>query len=187
MTSSIVGSSGLSSAGLAQMREQMFKKLDADSSGKIDEAEFAKGPDGSSGMDSGIASALFSTFDTDGDGGLTQDELESGFQKLSSSMRSVLIGTQEQGGPGGPGGPDGPPPPPPAQEAGGNDSSDNSLDTLLKMLQTGDTTADSSSDDDSSDSATSSTTAVRNDFKQLLTDLKKLMESQSAVGTSVSA
>ncbi|MDQ7249079.1 hypothetical protein [Dongia sedimenti] len=187
MTSSIVGSSGFSSAGLAQMREQMFQKLDADSSGTIDETEFAKGPDGSSGMDSGIASALFKSFDTDGDGGLTQDELETGFQKLSSSMRSVLIGTQEQGGPGGP---DGPPPPPPAEAAGGSDSSDNSLDTLLKMLQTGDTSAASGSDDDEddgSDSATSATTAVRNDFKQLLTDLQKLMESQSAVGTSVSA
>jgi Ca2+-binding EF-hand superfamily protein len=186
MTSSIVGSSGFSSAGLAQMREQMFKKLDADSSGKVDETEFAKGPDGSSGMDSGIASALFKAFDTDGDGGLTQDELESGFQKLSSSMRSVLIGTQEQAGPDGAGGPDGPPPPPPAQQADGDDSDDSTLDALLKLLQASSDSTTGSADDDSSDSATSATTAVRNDFKQLLSDLQKLTANQNAVGTSVS-
>ncbi len=189
MTSSIVGSSGCSSAGLSHMRERMFQKLDADGSGTVDETEFAKGPDGSSGMDSGVASALFTSFDTDGDGGLTQDELETGFQKLSSSMRSVLIGTQDQGGPGGPGGPGGSggpngPPPPPAQQADGDDSDDNSLDALLKLLQTNDTTASSDQDDD--DSATGATTAVRNDFKQLLSDLNKLTESQSTVGTSVS-
>jgi hypothetical protein len=183
MTSSIVGSSGFSSAGLSQMRERMFQKLDADGSGTIDETEFAKGPDGSSGMDSGIASALFSSFDADGDGGLTQAEVETGFQKLSSSMRSVLIGTQEQGGPGGPGGPDGPPPP--AQQADGEDSNANGLDVLLSLLQTTNTSA-SSDDDSSSGSATDATAAVRTDFKQLLSDLQKLMDSQSSVGTSVS-
>jgi hypothetical protein len=119
MTSSIGGVSGLSHAGHAQMREQMFKKLDADGSGGIDETEFANGPSGSGGMDSGIATALFKAFDSDSDGSLTQDELESGFQKLSSSMKSVLIGTQEQGGPGGAGGPDGPPPPPEASDGSG--------------------------------------------------------------------
>jgi hypothetical protein len=186
MTCNSVGASGFSSAGLSQMREQMFQKLDADGSGTIDETEFAEGPDGSSGMDSGIASALFTSFDTNGDGGLTQDELETGFQKLSSSMRSILIGTQEQGGSGGPGGPGGPPPPPPAQGADGNDSGDNSLDTLLSLLQNTDSSSDSS-DDDSSDSATSASSAVRNDFKQLLSDLQKLVESGSSVGTSVSA
>ena len=186
MTCNSVGASGFSSAGLSQMREQMFQKLDEDGSGTIDETEFAKGPDGSSGMDSGIASALFTSFDTNGDGGLTQDELETGFQKLSSSMRSVLIGTQEQGGSGGPGGPGGPPPPPPAQGADGNDSGDNSLDTLLGLLQNTGSRSDSS-DDDSSDSATGASSAVRNDFKQLLSDLQKLVESGSSVGTSVSA
>src|SRR5215831_622124 len=120
--SSIGGASGMSPAALAQMREQRFKSLDTDGSGDVNETEFAAGPSGSGGMDSDIASALFQAFDTDSSGGLSQSELETGFQKMSSSMRSVLIGTQEAdgsggfGGPGGPGGPgvaggpDGPPP-----------------------------------------------------------------------------
>src|SRR5262245_8624779 len=131
--SSIGGASGMSSAALAQMREQRFKSLDADGSGDINETEFAAGPSGSDGMDSDIASALFQAFDTDDSGGLSQSELETGFQKMSSSMRSVLIGTQEAAGPGGAGGPDGPPPPPPgdAQSSG----SGGGLDPLLSLLQ----------------------------------------------------
>lgn len=194
---SIGGVSGFNSASLAQMREQMFQKLDADGSGGVDETEFANGPSGSGGMDSGIASALFTSFDSDSDGSLTQDELESGFQKLSSSMRSVLIGTQEQGGPGGADGPPpgGPPPDgPPPQDAsssssGSSSSSDSSLETLLNLLKTAtDSTSESSDDDDSSDSS-SATTAVRNDFKQLLNDLQKLVASSGKTSstTSVSA
>jgi hypothetical protein len=196
MTSSIGGTSGFSSASLAQMREQMFQKLDADGSGGIDETEFANGPSGSGGMDSGIASALFSAFDADSDGSLTQDELETGFQKLSSSMRSVLIGTQEAGsaggagGPGGPGGPDGPPPPPPQDSADGSSdsSSDSSLDMLLSLLQNI-TSTDSSTSSDSSDSDSgSATTAVQNDFKQLMSDLQKLVASSgTTASTSVTA
>jgi hypothetical protein len=190
MTTSIGGTSGFSSAGLAQMREQMFKKLDADGSGGIDETEFATGspggPSGSGGMDSGIASALFTSFDTDSDGSLTQDELETGFQKLSSSMRSVLIGTQEaggtQGGPGGAGGPDGPPPPPPPQDSDGG-SSDSSLDTLLSLLQGATGNATGTSDDDSSDSS-DAVSAVQADFKQLLSDLQKLVSSSGTTATT---
>ena len=202
MTSSIGGYSGVSSASLAQMRQQMFQKLDADGSGGVDETEFANGPSGSGGMDSGIASALFTAFDTDSDGSLTQDELETGFQKLSSSMRSVLIGTQESGGAsggpggmggmggmGGAGGPDGPPPPPPpssSDDSGSSDSSDSSgssLDQLISLLEnaTGSTgtTSSSSSDESDSSSDSSSTTAsvtatVKNDLKTLLSDLLKL-------------
>ena len=202
MTSSIGGYSGVSSTSLAQMRQQMFQKLDADGSGGVDETEFANGPSGSGGMDSGIASALFTAFDTDSDGSLTQDELETGFQKLSSSMRSVLIGTQESGGAsggpggtggpggmGGAGGPDGPPPPPPpssSDDSGSSDSSDSSgssLDQLISLLEnaTGSTgtTSSSSSDESDSSSDSSSTTAsvtatVKNDLKTLLSDLLKL-------------
>ncbi len=179
MTCSSVGASALGSAGHSHMRERMFQKLDADGSGTVDETEFTKGPDDSSGMDSGIASALFKAFDTDGDGALTQDELDTGFQKLSSSMRSVLIGNQEQGGPDSAGGP------PPLPGADSGSSGDNGLDPLLSMLQQTDSDT-GGKDDTSSDSDTSASTAVRNDFKQLLSDLQKLTESGSAVGTSVS-
>ena len=176
--SSIGGASGMSSAALAQMREQRFKSLDADGSGEVNETEFAAGPSGSGGMDSDIASALFQAFDTDGSGGLTQSELETGFQKMSSSMRSVLIGTQEADGKGGP---DGPPPPPPAND-NADASSSSSLDSLLSLLQGGD--GNDSSDDDSESSSTDATSVVKNDLKKLLEDLAKLTQ-QSGVGTQV--
>jgi len=197
MTSSIGGASGFSSAGLAQMREQMFNKLDADGSGGIDETEFANGPSGSTGsaggMDSGIASALFTAFDSDSDGSLTQDELDTGFQKLSSSMRSVLIGTQEDGGAGGPGGaggadrPHGPPPRP--EETSESDDSDSSLDTLLSLLQNlNSSSTDETSDDSSGSTASDAKSAVQNDFKQLLNDLQKLVQGTGTGSTtSVSA
>ena len=192
MTSSIGGASGFSSTSLAQMREQMFQKLDADGSGGIDETEFANGPSGgpsgSGGMDSGIASALFTSFDSDSDGSLTQDELETGFQKLSSSMRSVLIGTQEQGGPGGagPGGPGGAggPPPPPQDAADSSTDSDSSLETLLSMLQSASSTTSESSDDSSTDSTGNAKSAVQADFKQLLSDLQKLVRSGGTTATT---
>ena len=205
MTSSIGGYSGVSSTSLAQMRQQMFQKLDADGSGGVDETEFANGPSGSGGMDSGIASALFTAFDTDSDGSLTQDELETGFQKLSSSMRSVLIGTQESGGasggpggmggPGGTGGmggmsgaggPDGPPPPPPpssSDDSGSSDSSDSSdssgssLDQLISLLEnaTGSTGTTSSSSSDESDSSSDSSSTTASVTATVKNDLKTLL------------
>ena len=194
MTMSIGAYSGVSSSSLAQMRQQMFKSLDANGSGEVDATEFAKGPSGSGGMDSGIASALFSSFDSDSSGGLSQDELESGFQKLSASMRSVLIGGQEsssQGGLGGAGGPDGPPPPPPTASSDGSTSSDggSTLDQLISLLEsaTGSSTSssdgsDSTDDDTTSAGGNSTASAVRNDFKQLMNDLLKLTQ-QSGTGT----
>jgi hypothetical protein len=38
---------------------------------------------------------MFAAFDSDGDGQLTKSELESGFQKMSSAMKSVLLGSQD--------------------------------------------------------------------------------------------
>jgi hypothetical protein len=165
----------MSSAQFAQMREQRFKSLDTDGSGDVNETEFAAGPSGSGGMDSDIASALFQAFDTDSSGGLSQSELETGFQKMSSSMRSVLIGTQEAGGP------DGPPPPPPS-DAGGSSGSSSGLDQLLSLLQgaDGNDTSDDGSDSDSS----SGYAAVKSDLKQLLSDLAKLTQN-NGVGTQV--
>ena len=191
MSSSIGGSSGMSAAALAQMREQRFKALDADGSGELSESEFAAGPSGSGGMDSDVASALFKSFDTDGSGGLSESELETGFQKLSSSMRSVLIGTQDVGessGPGGASGPDGPPPPPPQDSADGSGDSSastggsNPLDQLLSLLEGAD---GNDTSDDASDSSTSAQATVKSDLKQLLEDLKKLTQSNSSVGTQV--
>ena len=183
-TSGIGAASSMSSAQFAQMREQRFKSLDADGSGDINETEFAAGPSGSGGMDGGIASALFTAFDTDSSGGLSQSELETGFQKMSSSMRSVLIGTQEANGSGGAGGPDGPPPPLPPSDASGSSGSSSGLDQLLSLLQgaDGNDTTDDGTDSDSS--STSGYAAVKNDLKQLLSDLAKLTQN-NGVGTQV--
>jgi hypothetical protein len=171
----------MSSAALAQMREQRFKSLDTDGSGELNETEFAAGPSGSGGMDSDIASALFQAFDADSSGGLSQDELETGFQKMTSSMRSVLIGTQEVGGTGGAGGPpDGPPPPPPADSGTGDSGS--TLDSLLSLLQGAD--GNDSSEEDSASSSTDSYAVVKADLKKLLEDLTKLTQ-ESGVGTQV--
>jgi hypothetical protein len=172
----------MSSAALAQMREQRFKSLDTDGSGELNETEFAAGPSGSGGMDSDIASALFQAFDSDSSGGLSQDELETGFQKMSSSMRSVLIGTQEVGGMGGAGGPpDGPPPPPPPADSG-TGGSGSTLDQLLSLLQGAD--GNDSSDESSASSSTDSYAVVKADLKKLLEDLTKLTQ-ESGVGTQV--
>jgi len=174
-TSSIGGASGASSAHFAQMREQRFKPLDTDGSGELNETEFAAGPSGSGGMDSDVASALFQAFDTDGNGGLSQSELETGFQKMSASMRSVLIGTQEADGGGGPDGP------PPAAEPSG---SNNGFDPLLSLLQGGDGNDSSDDGSDASGNGTGGFTAVSSDLKQLLNDLAKLTQS-NGVGTQL--
>jgi hypothetical protein len=58
---------------------------------------------------------------------------------------------------------------------------------LLSLLQN-QSDSSSSSDDDSDSSTTDASAAVRNDFKQLLSDLQKLTQSGSASSsTTVSA
>jgi len=99
MISSSYSTAGPSSAALSQMRQQLFAKLDADQDGGVDKAEFLKGAGVSeSSTDSSketLATQLFESFDSDSDGKLTQDELETGFQKLSDQMRATLIAQQE--------------------------------------------------------------------------------------------
>jgi Ca2+-binding EF-hand superfamily protein len=99
MISTSYGTAGSSTAALSQMRQQLFAKLDTDESGGIDKAEFLKGAGASeSATDSTketLATQLFESFDSDSDGKLTQDELETGFQKLSDAMRATLIQQQE--------------------------------------------------------------------------------------------
>ncbi|MBM7850558.1 Ca2+-binding EF-hand superfamily protein [Methylopila capsulata] len=88
-----------------------MSKLDADSSGAASLDEFKSVgqnlPAGNvDASDSAIESA-FSTLDGDGDGSLTQSEVQSGLSKFSSDSASALLGAQEsapprppQGGPG---------------------------------------------------------------------------------------
>ncbi|MBK8159018.1 MAG: EF-hand domain-containing protein [Rhodospirillaceae bacterium] len=99
MISSNYGTAGPGTAALSQMRQQLYAKLDANEDGGIDETEFVAGATaGSSSAGSStetLAKEMFSSFDGDSDGKLTQDELQSGFQKLSDQMRAALIEQQE--------------------------------------------------------------------------------------------
>ncbi|WP_374653745.1 EF-hand domain-containing protein [Dongia sp.] len=99
MISTNYGAAGPSAAALSQMRQQLFAKLDANEDGGVDQAEFLSGAGVSeSSTDTAketLATELFNSFDSDGDGKLTQDELETGFQKLSDDMRATLIQQQE--------------------------------------------------------------------------------------------
>jgi Ca2+-binding EF-hand superfamily protein len=99
MISTSYGAAGSNTAALSQMRQQLFAKIDTDEDGGIDKAEFLKGAGVSeSSTDSAkekLATQLFENFDSDSDGKLSQDELETGFQKLSDAMRATLIQQQE--------------------------------------------------------------------------------------------
>lgn len=99
MISTSYSTAGPNAAALSQMRQQLFSKLDGNEDGGIDKAEFLSGA-GVSESQTGtsqetLATQLFESFDSDSDGKLTQDELETGFQKLSDQMRATLIQQQE--------------------------------------------------------------------------------------------
>lgn len=137
INSSSTGMQGM--AQMAQMRANMFKKSDADSSGGLDVEEFkgllAHGPGKAQAADSSSNSVEddFASFDADGDGSLTQTELDDGMEARMAEFRSTV--DRFGGGPGGPGGP--PPGPPPEESSGSDEDSDDSdpLQTLLAALQ----------------------------------------------------
>jgi Ca2+-binding EF-hand superfamily protein len=113
---SISGFGGMPSGGqLAQMRERMFQKIDANSDGSIDKAEFGKGPQppgmGGAGMPS--TDRMFAKIDGDGNGSLSKDEMKAFGDKMSAQMKSVLMG---------------------AQESAGGEQEESSLDALFKAL-----------------------------------------------------
>ncbi|MCK9293572.1 MAG: EF-hand domain-containing protein [Desulfobulbaceae bacterium] len=100
-------------------KEEMFNSIDADGSGTIDESELASFVD-QLAEDTGIelnAEDALSTYDTDGDGALSQEEMDT---MMTASMPS-------------------PPPPPPSQviaaynqNSGGSDSE--TISQLLSLL-----------------------------------------------------
>jgi Ca2+-binding EF-hand superfamily protein len=75
MISSISGLSSLTQSYMAQMRQQMFSKIDTNGDGKHDKDELAKmvanGPKGGPSVDD-----ILSRFDTDGDGAISEGEFE---------------------------------------------------------------------------------------------------------------
>jgi Ca2+-binding EF-hand superfamily protein len=75
MISSISGLSSLTQSSMAQMRQQMFSKIDTNGDGKHDKIELAQmvanGPQGGPTVDD-----ILSRFDTDGDGAISEAEFE---------------------------------------------------------------------------------------------------------------
>lgn len=96
--STISGYSSSYSQSMEALKERTFKKADSSGDGSIDSSEFAdflsKGPNGSS-MD---AESTFASFDTDGDGVLSADEMDKGMQSLHSQMESTMNQMRFSGG-----------------------------------------------------------------------------------------
>ena len=78
MVSSVSSMLGSSYADLSAMRQAMFQKADADSSGGLSLEEFqAMGPkDGKAPQGAPSVSDIFASIDTDSDGSVTQTELD---------------------------------------------------------------------------------------------------------------
>lgn len=111
-------------AEMAQQRAQNFRRADADGSGGLGVDEFkafvAAGPQrAEGGPDDATLEADFAAFDADGDGSLTDTELEEGLRSKFEDPRSTV---ERFGGP------------PPLPEDEGGDA----LDALLQGLQSGD-------------------------------------------------
>jgi hypothetical protein len=78
---------------LQQIRDKRFSRSDANDDGTIRQSEFGAG---ARTNDASVkADRIFAAFDSAGDGQLTKSELESGFEKMSSAMKSVLLGVQD--------------------------------------------------------------------------------------------
>lgn len=101
MGSSISSMGGMPSAAqMAQMREKMFSKADANSDGSIDKAEFAKGAP--QGADSKKADEMFAKIDSDGNGKISKDESTAFDKKMSTEMQSMMLSVQGSRSAGGP-------------------------------------------------------------------------------------
>ncbi len=83
-------------------RDKMFAKADTDGDKKLSLDEFtaltqkmgsgkgAPPPDAAGATDKPDAAAMFKSFDTDGDGSLSQTELDSGFDAIHEAMASAV-------------------------------------------------------------------------------------------------
>lgn len=88
-----ISSSGSSAQSI---HNNIFKKLDTDSSGTVDKTEFVAGrPDD---VSSNQAGSLFDSFDTKKSGALSETDLMSAFQQMGPPMQSVLLQAQAQSG-----------------------------------------------------------------------------------------
>ncbi len=111
----------------SKMKEELFAKVDADGSGKVDKTELQGMLDATVNKSGGTTRAedVFARADGDGDGNLSADELDAGMKSLMPPPANTLEFAQSRGGAEGPKGPP-PGPPPSASEA----SSTGELDPL---------------------------------------------------------
>ena len=86
-----------SAAQMAQMREKMFSKADANSDGSIDKTEFAKGAP--QGADSKKTDEMFAKIDSDGNGKISKDESTAFDKKMSTQVQSMMLSMQNSGTP----------------------------------------------------------------------------------------
>jgi len=120
--SSINSSSTYAAASVSrqQRAQERFEAADADKSGGLSLEEFqAAGPKdgekvGRGGANRPSAEDMFASMDSDGDGSLTQTEMETAFQSMRSQTKGALLAAQEEAG----GPPRGRPPGPPPGEGG---------------------------------------------------------------------
>lgn len=108
MTSSISGNS-FNTTSMNEMREKMFKKMDANGDGKVDKSEmkaFQTEEQKTTGRTGPDVDQIFEEVDTDQDGAISEAEDQAQFEKMKEAMKN---------GPRGVGGP--PPGPPPSQSA----------------------------------------------------------------------
>jgi len=117
-----VGSLGSSSSSvsLAQMRQELFKKLDADSDGKISQTEFASTQ---KTQDSAADEALFDQIDTDRDGSISETEQDAFLTTLEESQSAQ--GNRM-------------PPPPPTEGSSATSATDKVKELLTSLDTDGD-------------------------------------------------
>lgn len=113
--------------------DDIFKATDTDSSGSVSLEEFSSSASAED-LTTDDISSLFSTIDSDGDGGISSSESSDFLDTLKSAMAGGPMGGGPggPGGPppgGGPGGPGGPPPggPPPSASSDDEDTDPNAL------------------------------------------------------------
>jgi hypothetical protein len=153
---------------MSAMRKRMFAKVDTDGSGGVDASELQKVLDKvseRSGKDVGKASDLMTQWDSDGNGNLSSDELDTGMKSLMPAPSSTVEFAQMRGGQGMDGMQMGGMPPPPA---GGADES------------SGSSTSSGSSSSGSTDPADTNGDGVVSAGERAAADLKRLVESLTA-------
>ncbi|MDC7789262.1 EF-hand domain-containing protein [Rhodoplanes sp. TEM] len=86
---------GSISSSSTELLQSLYAKLDTDQSGGVTLEELTSVSEDLAGTSSSDAAALFESTDADGDGLLSETEVKSAFESLSTSMRSTLLAEQE--------------------------------------------------------------------------------------------